>query len=107
MPHRVVDAATATVALGERNLDEAVLSVVHVHGALGHAVRHDRAAADDAIAVDQLDPVVVLDPDLSRVLRTDPDLLTSAGERLHEPVVLVLRVNGPLEVGGQVAHRDP
>jgi hypothetical protein len=60
-----VDAAALAVALGEGDVDEPVLGVVHVDRALGHPVLTIARAATHAVAVDRLDPVVVLDPDLS------------------------------------------
>ena len=98
MPPRLPD------GLGERDVDQPVLRVVHVDGALGHPVRDDRAGDDDAVAVHRLDPVVVLDADLRGVPVADPDRLAAARERQHEQVVLVLRVDRPLVVRGQVAH---
>ncbi|MEJ7705124.1 MAG: hypothetical protein WKF47_16405 [Geodermatophilaceae bacterium] len=47
------------------------------------------------------------DPDLGGVLVAHPDVLAAAGEREHEQVVLVLRVDRPLVVRGQVAHGEP
>ena len=88
------------------HVDEPVLRVVHVDGALGHAVRHDRPGDDDAVAVHRLDPVVVVHADLGRVRRADPDRLAAARERQHEQVVLVLRVDRPLVVRRQVAHGE-
>ena len=72
---RVVDAAALAGGLRERNVDKPVLSVVHVDRALGHTVRHDRTGDDDTIAVDGLDPVVVLDADLLRVDIAHPNVL--------------------------------
>src|SRR5690606_30677279 len=69
----VVDAAPLAVGLGERDVDEAVLGVVHVDGALGHPVADDRPGRHDPVAVDGLDPVVVADADLGGVDVADPD----------------------------------
>ena len=54
--------------LGERDVDEPVLRVVHVDGALGHPVGDDRARDHDPVAVHRLDPVVVTDSDPRGVL---------------------------------------
>ena len=70
-----MDAAAPAVRLGERDVYEPVLGVVHVDGALRHPVRDDRAGRDDAVAVDRLDPVVVADADLLGVDVGEPDRL--------------------------------
>src|SRR5450759_1760221 len=101
---RVVDAAPLAGGLRDRHVDQAVLGVVHEDGALRHPVADDRTGDHDAVAVDRLHPVVVVDADLGRVLLADPDGLATAGQREHEQVVLVLRVDGPLAVRGQVAN---
>src|SRR5665647_956039 len=103
---RVVDAAALAGGLRARHVDQPVLGVVHVHRAFGHAVRDDGPRDDDAVAVDRLDPVVVLDPDLVGILVAHPDRRPTAGQREHEQVVLVLGVDRPLVVRGQVPHGD-
>src|SRR5699024_8243538 len=73
--HRVVDAAALIVPLGQWHIDQPVLGVVHVHGALGHAVAHDRPRGDHTVAVGQFDPVVVGDTHFGRVPVRDPHRL--------------------------------
>src|SRR6478735_7354667 len=74
---RVVDAAALARRLRERDVDQPVLGVVHVHRPFGHAVRDDRAGDHDAVAVHRLDPVVVPDADLRGVPVAHPDVLAA------------------------------
>src|SRR5665647_3115556 len=101
---RVVDAAPLAGGLRDGHVDEPVLGVVHVDGALRHPVADDGTRHHDTVAVDRLHPVVVVDAHLGRVLLADPDRLAAAGQRQHEEVVLVLRVDGPLAVRRQIAN---
>src|SRR5699024_10101003 len=104
--HRVVDAATFAVPLGQRHVDQPVLGVVHLPRALRHPVADHSAGGDHPVAVGQLDPVVVGDTHLGRVPVGHPHRLPTTGEAEHEQVVLVLGVDRPLVVRGEVAHRD-
>ena len=64
-----------------RHVDVAVLGMVHVHGAARDAGRGDNAGRDDAVAVIDLEPVVVLGPDGSGVLLVQEDGLAAAEQR--------------------------
>ena len=102
---RVVDAAASSTGLRPGDVDGAVLGVVHEHGALRHPVRDTGSGDDDAVAVDRLDPLVVGHPDRGGILDAHPDLGAAPGQCQHEQVVLVLGVDRPLRVRGQVADR--
>ncbi len=80
--------------------------MVHEHRPFRHAVGHDGPGHHDAVAVDRLDPLVVRHGDLGGVLDAQPDRRTTPGQAEHEQVVLVLRVDGPLVVRGEVPDGD-
>src|SRR5450756_2544702 len=80
--------------------------MVDVAHALGHARRHHGAAGQHAVPVPDLHPVVVGDPDRRCVFDRQPHHRAAAEEREHHGVLLVVRVDGPLGVGREVAQRD-
>ena len=101
---RVVRASTLTAGFCQRSVDLAVLGVVHEHRALGDTVGDHRTCRHDTVTVDCLNPVIVLDADLLRVSGAHPHGLATASQREHVQVVVVLGVDRPLVVRGQVAY---
>src|SRR5699024_2422833 len=90
-------------SLVDRGSRGAFLGVVHEDRALRDAVGDDRTRGDHTIAVVGLDPVVVLHADLRRILIRHPNDLATAGDGQQVQVVVVLRVDRPLVVRGEVA----
>ena len=63
-----------------------------------------RTCRHDTVTVDCLNPVIVLNADLFSVGRAHPHGLATASQREHVQVVVVLGVDCPLVVRGQVAY---
>src|SRR5690606_37769318 len=104
--HRVVDAATGAGDLAAGGVQDAFLGVVHEHHAGLDALADYRSGGHRAVAVVQLDPVVVLDADALGVGLGDPHVGPAARQHLHDEVVAVGGVDAPFLVGGDPVEQD-
>ena len=103
---RVVDAAARARDLRAGGVDDLFLRVVHHHHARLDPLAHHRPRRDRAVDVEQLHPVVVLDPRALGVVFAQPDDRAAPAEREHQHVVGVRAVNAPLLVRGDEVQRD-
>ena len=80
--------------------------MVHHRHAVHHALTDHRARSDCAIDVEQLDPVVVLDAGLARIVLAQPHDRPAARQGLHQQVVAVGTVDAPLLMRGDPVEYD-
>ena len=104
--HRVVVAATGAGGLAAGYVHDAFLGVVHHHHAVLDPLADHRAAGRRAVGVEHLDPIVIDDPGLGRVVLAEPDDRTAARQGEHQQVVAVGGVDAPFLVRGDPVQGD-
>jgi hypothetical protein len=82
------------------------LRVIHEGRAFLHPLTDHRAGGDDAVRVEDLDPVIVDQPRLFRIDLGDPDYRAAAVQRQHVQVVRIGRVDAPFLVRGDEVQDD-
>src|SRR5690606_2970578 len=79
----VVGPAPVVCQLGSRNVDMAVLGMVHEGHSSWQAVGNNGPGDDDSVAVEALDPIVVLNSRFLGVIFVQPDGRSAAEECEH------------------------
>ena len=102
---RVVNTAPRTGDLRARDVHVALLGVVHHHHARLDPLADHCPRGNRAVGVVDLDPVVVLNIDLSRVSLGEPHHRAASVKRQHQQVVRVSGVDAPLLVRREKVQR--
>ncbi|MNW53396.1 hypothetical protein D3C74_309570 [compost metagenome] len=87
-----------------RYVDVFILSVIHKHRALRHPVADHRSGRYDAVAVIDLQPIVIVNLVRFRILVADPHGWTAPEQGQHVQIILVRAMDVPFAVRRQVTQ---